>query len=103
MFYLSPESGSAPYRLPPVPSIEEHPVMADTPTTLAQFREALGEEYGQYVAVTTIDINGARAFNVGDPVPVSHVERGVVGADQVKKLSTKAGQAAVAATTPKEG
>ncbi len=77
--------------------------MPDAPMTAAQFREALGDEYGQYVATVAIDINGARAFNVGDPVPASHVERGVVESDQVSKVSTKAGQAAVAGTTPKEG
>jgi hypothetical protein len=76
--------------------------MPDAPLTAAEYRAVLGEEYGQYVAVTEININGARAFNVGDPVPVSHVERGVVEADQVSKRSTKAAQAAVATTAPKD-
>lgn len=67
--------------------------MADAPITAAQFREAQGAEYGTYVASQTIFIEGARAFNAGDPVPVSHVERGVVAADEVVKVSTKAGQA----------
>lgn len=31
-------------------------------------------EYGTYVAKETIYYDGARAFNVGDPVPVSHVK-----------------------------
>jgi hypothetical protein len=75
--------------------------MADTPITAAQFREVQGDEYGQYVAAQTIFIEGARAFNVGDPVPSSHVERGVVAADEVKKVSTKAGQALAAGTTEK--
>jgi hypothetical protein len=75
--------------------------MADTPITAAQFREVQGDEYGQFVAAQTIFIEGARAFNVGDPVPVSHVERGVVAADEVKKVSTKAGQALAAGTTEK--
>jgi hypothetical protein len=52
------------------------------------------KEYGQYVAVGAIDILGARAFNTGDPVPVSHVERGVVTPEQVAKVTTKAGRAA---------
>jgi hypothetical protein len=77
--------------------------MADSPTTAVQFREELGKEYGQYVAVVPIDLNGARAFNIGDPVPASHVERQVVDTDQVSRLASKAGQAAVAATTTKEG
>ncbi len=78
--------------------------MPDSTMTAAEYRQALGEEYGQYVAVVDININGARAFNVGDPVPVSHVERGVVESDQVSKRTTKAAQAAVTppAATPKD-
>lgn len=72
--------------------------MADTPLTAAQLREALGAEYGTYTALVAIDINGARAFNPGDSVPVSHVERGVVQAEQVAKSTTKA---AAAAADPK--
>ena len=77
--------------------------MPDAPMTAAQYREVLGEEYGQYVAVVPININGARAFNAGDPVPASHVERGVVEPDQVSKPTNKAGQQAVASTTKTEG
>lgn len=55
------------------------------------------KEYGSYVAVQPIDIGGARAFNVGDAVPASHVSRGVVSAEAVAKTSTKAAQAAVEA------
>lgn len=71
--------------------------MADSPTSptsAAQYREQQGAEYGTYVAAVQIDIDGARAFNEGDPVPVSHVERGVVTADQVTKITTKTGRAA---------
>jgi hypothetical protein len=32
-------------------------------------------EWGTYVATSPIDIEGVRAFNVGNAVPVSHVER----------------------------
>ena len=71
------------------------------PVTAAQHREALGAEYGTYVAAEAIDIDGARAFNVGDAVPTSHVERGVVLDSQVKKTTTKAGQAIVAGTSEK--
>lgn len=70
--------------------------MADTPLTAAQFKEALGDEYGTFVAVVPININGARAFNPGDPVPKSHVDRGVVEQDQVKKNTTQAGREAIA-------
>jgi hypothetical protein len=73
--------------------------MADTPITAAQFREVQGDEYGTYVAAQTIFIEGARAFNEGDPVPASHVDRGVVSEDQVKSITTKAGKALAAGTT----
>jgi hypothetical protein len=71
--------------------------------TAAEYREAQRAEYGTYVALVPIDINGARAFNPGDAVPVSHVERGVVAADEVAKTTTKAGKAAAGITdeTPK--
>ena len=76
--------------------------MPDATVTAAQFREAVGAEYGQYVATVAIDINGARAFNVGDPVPASHVAGGIVDDGQVSKVSSKAGQAAVASSTASE-
>lgn len=61
-------------------------------------------EYGVYVATEDIRIDGALAFRTGDPVPASHVDRGVVVKEQVAKSSTKAAQAAVqTATTVKEG
>ncbi len=63
-----------------------------------ELRQAQAAEYGTYVATQPIDIMGARAFNVGDPVPASHVERGVVAQDAVAKQSTKAGRAAVEAS-----
>jgi hypothetical protein len=76
---------------------------APTPETAAEYREAQRAEYGTYVALIPIDIGGARAFNPGDAVPVSHVERGVVQADHVAKTTTKAGKAAAGITdeTPK--
>jgi hypothetical protein len=64
------------------------------PTTVAELKAAIESEYGTYVATQTIHIGGARAFNVGDPVPVSHVKRGVVSAEQVAKATTKSGRAA---------
>ena len=68
-------------------------VSGATPVTVEQYRASQIAEYGTYVAATTIDINGARAFNPGDPVPTSHVEGGVVETDQVEKITTKAGRA----------
>lgn len=64
-----------------------------------ELRQAQAAEYGTYVATKPIDIRGARAFNVGDPVPVSHVERGVVSEESVAKVTTKAGKAAAAEST----
>lgn len=55
---------------------------------------AAAKEYGHYVAKEPIFIGGARAFNAGDPVPKSHVERGVVSKDAVVGANTKAAQAA---------
>ena len=53
--------------------------------TVEAYRLAQQAEWGTYVATEPIDINGARAFNVGDAVPVSHVVRGVVSASAVMK------------------
>lgn len=53
-----------------------------------QLRSDRAVEWGTYVATEAIFVAGARAFSEGDPVPVSHVERGVVNADQVRKVSS---------------
>lgn len=63
-------------------------------TPAEDLRDEQIKEYGQYVAVQPIDIGGARAFNTGDPVPASHVSRGIVSSEQVAKTSTKAAAAA---------
>lgn len=39
--------------------------------------KARTEQYGKYRARGPIDILGVRAFNAGDPVPITHVEGGV--------------------------
>lgn len=39
--------------------------------------KARTEQYGKYRARGPIDLNGARAFNAGDAVPITHVEGGV--------------------------
>lgn len=57
--------------------------------TPGDFAAAQAAEYGKYVAKEPIRINGARAFNPGDPVPVSHVESGVVSKEQVVGSNTK--------------
>jgi len=53
------------------------------PTTLEQYQAGQISEWDAYVASEIIDIDGARAFNPGDAVPASHVERGVVKLSQV--------------------
>ena len=58
-------------------------VAPPTPKTVEEYRDEQAAEWGRYVAVVAIDIDGARAFNPGDAVPVSHVTRNVVTADQV--------------------
>ena len=67
--------------------------------TAEQYAESVRKEYSTYVATQAIDINGARAFNVGDPVPASHVtgDNPSVAESQVAKVTTKAGQSAVSA------
>jgi len=62
-------------------------------------------DWGTYLAVGPIDIDGARAFNTGHAVPKSHVDRGLVDAAQVSKAPnppkvTKAAVAEAAAALP---
>lgn len=68
--------------------------MSEQPVTADDAQKAREAEYGKYVAKGPIFINGARAFNPGDPVPVSHVERGVVDKADVVGANTKAADAA---------
>lgn len=63
--------------------------------SVEEYLKAQQAEWGVYVALEAIDINGGRAFNAGDPVPVSHVESGVVSSEAVAKTTTKAAQAVV--------
>lgn len=72
--------------------------MSENPTTAAEAQAAIESEYGTYVATETIFIDGARAFNVGDAVPVSHVKREVVPSESVAKITTKAGRDAAGIT-----
>ena len=61
--------------------------------TVEEYLKEQRDEWGTYVAVVAIDINGARAFNPGNPVPTSHVKAGVVAQSDVAKTTTKAAQA----------
>ncbi len=70
-------------------------------SAVEEYRAAAAEEYGQYVALGPIDFDGARAYNEGDPVPVSnveayhYVERGLVA-----KIGTKAAEDVPAPVVP---
>lgn len=54
------------------------------------FAKAQAVEFGTYTATEVIYLDGVRAFNEGDPVPVGHVERKLVSTDQVKKVKASA-------------
>lgn len=43
--------------------------------TVEEYAAALEVEYGTYVATQPIVINGVRAYNAGNPVPVSNVDQ----------------------------
>jgi hypothetical protein len=58
------------------------------------------EEYGTYVAAEQILIGTAVAFNVGDPVPKSHIEREVVSLEQVTAVNQPTPKGAKPAPTP---
>lgn len=72
---------------PDLAAVEEH-------------RKAQEADYGKYVAAEVILINGVRAFNPGDPVPVGHVEREVVALDQVTEREPVAEPATVTTASP---
>lgn len=68
--------------------------MPTDPAAEARERLAAQEaEYGEYVATEVISIDGVRAFNEGDPVPVGHVKNGIVDKALVAKRGTKAAEA----------
>lgn len=83
------EEPQAPTETEPTPSEAAGTVAGTvdeaTPQTVAEYREAQRAEWGVYVATQPIYIDGVRAFNAGDPVPVSHLENGVVSSDDVEK------------------
>lgn len=62
--------------------------------TAEDHAKALAAEWGTYVALGPIYIDGVRAFNKGHAVPASHVDSGLVSSDEVAKTTTKAGKAA---------
>lgn len=90
-----PDASSTPTSAAPPP---EAPFVA-TPTEQAEWEErraAQMKEYGLWVAVQPIDHGTARAYNIGDPVPISNVERHGYDADGlVAKRSSKEGKRAL--------
>lgn len=67
-----------------------------TPEELATHRKAVESEWGTYVALVPIAYNGVPAYNAGDPVPVSNVEKhGYLDQGLVAKVASKAGQETV--------
>lgn len=46
-----------------------------TNVTADDARRARELEYGQFVATEAISLDGAPAFNEGDPVPAGHVKK----------------------------
>jgi len=59
-----------------VPAKNTDPKIAETLSDpVAEDIAAQAEEYGTYVANRPIDVNGTRAYNTGDPVPVSNVKK----------------------------
>lgn len=70
--------------------------------TLADLKAAQEREYGTFVALVAIDHDGVRAYNAGDPVPVSNVEQyGYLDDGLVAKTTTKAAKA-VTTDTPEK-
>lgn len=73
--------------------------MTQADPQFAEFAKAQHDEYNTWVATGPIDFGTARAFNTGDAVPASTVERlGLADAGLVAKRSTKAGKEIVDAT-----
>ena len=52
--------------------------VGDPSQSAREAEAARAVEYGSYIATDNIWVGNALAFRSGDPVPVSHVERGVV-------------------------
>lgn len=65
--------------------MSDTPPQADPAADLTR-AELARREYGKYRAVGPIRIGGALAFRKHDPVPVSHVTRGVVPEELVELI-----------------
>jgi len=68
------------------------------------FAAAQAAEYAEYVAVEPILVDGARAYNPGDPVPVSNVEaHGYLESGLVRKASDPDSEPAEQPPPPPQG
>ena len=67
------------------------------PMSRADYDKAVADEWGVYVAMFPISINGVPAFAAGSAVPTSHVTRNIVDASLVAKQGTAAAQVVAAA------
>ena len=65
-------------------------------------QKAAAVEWGTYTATHAIYIDGVRAFNPGDAVPVSHVSRGVVESELVVDAPVTEVSQQPAAAVPEE-
>ncbi len=74
--------------------------VAPTASVAEDFAATQTANYSKWVAKVAIDIDGARAFNAGDPVPDDpHIKNGIVSRDLVVGANTKT----AAAVTNQEG
>jgi hypothetical protein len=67
--------------------------------TATSYQEAQRAEWSKYVAAVPIDFYGTRAYNVGDPVPVSAVDGDDAWIDQ-QWVTAQGDQQPTSATTP---
>lgn len=63
--------------------------------TAEEHRTAIEAEYGEWVAIQDIDIDGVPAFRRGDPVPRGHVNSGSVKKESVARRTTKAASSVI--------
>jgi hypothetical protein len=77
---------------------EKTPTPVASPEDVEQLRSAQAAEYGTWVATASISVNGTPAYNAGDPVPVSNVQKFKYDEQGlVSKITTKAGQDVIVA------
>jgi hypothetical protein len=70
-------------------------------TSVEDFAAAQEAEYATYVATETILHDGSRAYNAGDPVPISNVEKhGYLQMGVVRKVGDPAPDPAASEPPP---